>query len=147
MDFLVCPVPTIWEERRNWFESTNDSYAGQGSYLVGEQACALTMDVQATFCAGAWVATIALALAVVDAQLRETELPGHEGDTRDLIDKSGANPSLQRVRRRRNALMHLDPERPAVTVDDQWSSRMQLEDEAREAVRLMFEAFYMSPGT
>ena len=118
---------------------------GDGSYLVSEQACALTADVQATFCAGAWAGVVVLAMAVVDAALRETEVPGFKGNTKELIQAADANPRLQAMRESRNALIHVDPENPALTVDQQWADRRKLEAEAREAVELMFEAFYIGP--
>lgn len=115
--------------------------------MVSEQACALTADVQAAFCAGAWVAVIVLAMAVVDASLRETEVPGFSGNTKELIRIAGASPQLQSLRVRRNAFVHLNPDHPAITVDQQWADRERLEQEARSAVTLMFEAFYLSPWT
>ncbi|GAI02166.1 unnamed protein product, partial [marine sediment metagenome] len=36
---------------------------------------------------------------------------------------------------------------PAITVDQQWGNRDDLEDEAKEAIKLMIEAFYSNPGT
>jgi len=83
MDFLEYPNKELWESRRRWFEDLAESSAGGGAYIVSEQACALLGEVQTTFCAGAWVAVIVLAMAVVDAQLRETELPGFKGSTRE----------------------------------------------------------------
>lgn len=147
MDHLECPSPEVWEERRAWFESLNEELAGEGSHLVSEQACALIAEVQASFCAGAWVAVIVLAMAVVDAQLRETELVGFRGNTKQLLATVSVDPDLQKLRVRRNALVHANPDNPAITVDQQWGQRPQLEAEAREAVRLMLEMFYMSPGT
>ena len=75
-DFLEYPSKELWESRERLFEEVSESYAGKGAYIVSEQACALIGEVQTAFCAGAWVAVIVLAMAVVDAQLRETELPG-----------------------------------------------------------------------
>lgn len=86
-------------------------------------------------------------MAVIDAALRETEAPGFTGNTEQLIDAAGDNPELNRLRRRRNALVHVDSDNPAITVDQQWSDRENLEEEARKAVKLMFEAFYIDPGT
>lgn len=145
--WLEQPSTELWEARRLWFEELAESIAGEGSYLVSEQACALIGEVQTAFCAGAWAAVLVLALAVVDAQLRETELPGFLGNTKRLLDAAQANPELQRLRERRNAIIHVRPENPAITVDQQWANRSELEQEARRAVRLMFEAFYISPGT
>ena len=145
MEHLNCPSPTIWNERREWFEGINEEMQGEGGYLVSEQACALLADVQSAFCAGSWVGVIILSMVVVDAQLRETELPGFRGNTKRLLDEAGANPRLQDLRGRRNQLVHLDKADPAITVDQQWADRAKLEEEAKEAVRLMFEAFYIGP--
>jgi len=72
-------------------------------------------------------------------------VPGFRGNTRDLIEAAGANPELQKLRRRRNEIVHADPDKPGLTVDEQWANRDGLEREARRAVELMFEAFYIGP--
>ena len=113
-------------------------------HILSEQACALTVDVQACFCVGAWLSVIVLAAAVVDASLRH-EHPGYRGNTKDLIDAMGANEKLQSLRRRRNALVHASSENPAITIEQQWCDRDAHEAEAREAVALMFETLYMFP--
>jgi hypothetical protein len=145
MDHLECPSPDAWNERRDWFEAVDERCRGEASYFVSEQACALTADVQCAFCAGAWGAVVILAMCVVDGALRETELPGFRGNTKELLDAADANPQLQDLRRRRNALVHVDADQPALTVDQQWCNRAELEQEARRAVELMFEAFYIGP--
>jgi hypothetical protein len=146
MDHLECPTHKIWEARRNWFERLNDEISGNGSYLVSEQACALIAEVQSVFCTGAWIAVLILAIAVVDAQLRETEMPEFKGSTKQLLDKINADKDLHTLRIRRNSIVHVDLEHPAITVDQQWSNRNELELEARKAVKLMLETFYISPG-
>ena len=145
MDWLEPPSTELWESRRRWFDELGDSLAGEGSYFVSEQACALIGEVQTAFCAGAWVAVLVLAIAVVDAQLRETELPGFKGNTQQLLDAVQADPELHRLRERRNSVIHIRPDNPAIIVDQQWANRPELEQEARQAVRLMFEAFYIGP--
>ena len=145
MEHLEHPSKELWEKRRAWFESVEEKARGKGNYLVSEQACALTAEVQAAFCAGAWAGVIILVIAVIDAALRETEVPGFKGNVKKLIEASDANPKLQRIRERRNVLVHVDPDNPALTVDQQWCERDKLEAEDREAVKLMFEAFYISP--
>lgn len=143
--WLEQPSTELWEARRRWFDELSESLAGEGSYFVGEQACALIGEVQTAFCTGAWVAVLVLAMAVVDAQLRETELPGFKGNTQQLLDAVQANPELQRLRERRNAIIHIRSDNPAITLDQQWTNRAELEQEARQAVQLMFEAFYIGP--
>jgi hypothetical protein len=145
IDWLEQPSTELWEARRRWFDELAESLAGEGSCIVSEQACALIGEVQTAFCAGAWVAVLVLAMAVVDAQLREAEVPGFRGNTQQLLDAAQANPELQRLRERRNSIIHISPENPAITVDQQWANRAELEQEARQAVKLMFEAFYIAP--
>jgi len=145
MEHIEHPSREIWEQRRSWFEAVEEKAQGEGSYLVSEQACALTADVQAAFCAGAWAGVIILSMIVVDAALRETEIPGFKGNTKKLIEAANANPRLQVMRERRNALVHVDSENSALTVDQQWAEREKLEKEAKEAIELMFEAFFISP--
>jgi hypothetical protein len=145
MEHLEHPPRGVWEQRRRWFEAQEEEFRGQGNYFVSEQACALIAEVQSVFCAGAWIAVIILAMAVIDAQLRETEVPAFEGNTMRLLEEAGANPAIQQLRKRRNALIHLNPDDPAITVDRQWDNRAQLEADARDTVRLMFEAFYIGP--
>lgn len=147
MDHLEYPKKEVWEERRRWFESVEEEYRSNGSYFVSEQACALIAEVQSVFCAGAWIAVIILSLPAIDSQLRETELPDFKGNTKELLTTSGVNPKLQKLRIRRNSLVHIDIDNPAITIDQQWFDREELEAEAKDAVRLMFEAFYISPGT
>ena len=146
MDWLEHPSDEMWESRQRWFEEVGESYQGEGSYFVSEQACALIGEVQTAFCAGAWLAVIVLAMAVVDSQLREFT-PGFTGSTKRLLMDAQVNPKLQQLRERRNAIIHLDAESPAITVDQQWTNRKELEQEAKQAVELMFEAFYSDPGT
>jgi len=147
MEHLEHPTYELWESRRLWFEERNNELSEQGSFLVSEQACALIAEVQSVFCAGAWLGVIILAMAVVDAQLRECEIPDFKGNTKKLFKNSHANPELQKLRKRRNELIHLNPNFPAIDVDTQWAGRKEFEKDARKAVKLMFEAFYMSPGT
>lgn len=103
-------------------------------------------DLQAVYCAGCWASVIILALAVVDAQLRETEMPGFKGSTKQLLDELGGDPQLHWLRKRRNSLVHLDEDSPALTVDQQWLDRHDLELDAQKAVQLCIEAFFSNPG-
>jgi hypothetical protein len=144
-NWLDCPSKEEWDLRQKWFEEVAE-VPDLGWYDVGEQASALIGEAQTAFCAGAWVAVIVLCMAVVDAQLRETEFPEFSGNTKELVSYAQGNPSLHRLRKRRNDIIHVDPDNPAITLNQQWSNREILEKEARDAVTLMFEAFYSNPG-
>ncbi|MGB8028339.1 MAG: hypothetical protein WCF30_01630 [Terracidiphilus sp.] len=143
MIHLEHPSQELWENRRNWFERKAEP-PDDGGYQLSEQACALVADLQCAFCCGAWIAVIVLAAATIDAHLRGAE--GLTGNFKKVIDQAGANPDLHRLRERRNALVHLSPASPAITVDQQWSERAGLEQDARFAVELVFRAFYANPS-
>ena len=147
MDWLDYPSKELWDSRLRWFEELNELCQGQGSYFTGEQSCALLGEVQIAFCAGAWITVIILAMAVIESQLKETEISDFKGNAKKLLINIDASPELQKLRERRNAILHVDSENPAITLDQQWGNRQILEQEARKAIKLMFETFYMSPGT
>lgn len=147
MEHIDHPSEELWEERQLWLETLDEETRGGGNYLVSEQACALIAEVQSIFCAGAWIAVVMLVLSVIDAQLRETEVPGFKGNTKKLLEAANADSEIDWLRRRRNGLVHVNPCNPAMTVDNQWFDRADLEADARKAVRLMFKTFYISPWT
>lgn len=146
MDHLEPPDESLWASRRIWFEDQISGYEDKGSYLLSEQASALIAEVQSCYCAGAWIAVIVLSFTVIDAQLLETELPGFKGNSKSMLEMLGFGSEYQELRLLRNRIIHLDPERPAITVDQQWSDRAQLQKTAERAIDLMLSAFFSNPG-
>lgn len=144
---LEPPSDMTWSDRRDWFEDQIAEHQGHGSHLLSEQACALMMEVQACYCAGAWIAVMVLAFTVIDAQLLETQVSGFEGSSAQLLRRLNFGDEYQRLRMRRNRIVHLRCDQPAITVDQQWGSRQELEAEAQAAVKLMLAAFFGAPGT
>jgi hypothetical protein len=133
MEQLEHPDLATWEERRAWFESfERERGEGGAATVLSEQGCALMIDLQATFCAGAWAATVILAAIIVDSQLRFTPDDGELGE------------DLAWLRRTRNGLVHENPNAPALTVEDQWMNRREWESAARRAVAVALSALY--PG-
>lgn len=140
MIHLEHPSHEMWEFRRDWFEQKAEPPDDGG--LVSEQACAVVADLQCAFCAGAWIAVVVLAAAAIDAHLHDAE--GFTGNAKRVIDEAGADTQMHTLRKRRNALIHSDTDSPAITVDQQWSERVKLEEDARLAVELVFRVFYSS---
>lgn len=147
MDYLELPSDITWNHRRDWFENQVAQHQGHGSYLLSEQACALMMEVQACYCNGAWIAVVVLSYTVIDAQLLETQAPGFTGNSAQLLRHLDFSDEYQQLRLRRNRIVHLRCDHPAITVDQQWDSRKELEAEAQAAVKLMLTAFFDAPGT
>ncbi len=139
MEQLERPDETLWDERRLWFEECEAARGRAGAPSPSEQACALMIDLQAAFCAGAWSAVIVLAAAIVDAQApagadRRADVPGVEHKT------------LRWLRGLRNRLVHEDPANPAITIEDHWLNRDAWERWARRAVEAALDALYPAPG-
>ena len=135
--WLELPSKEAWEARRQWFEALENSFVDEhASYGVSEQACALVGEVQMAFCAGAWVTVLVMAIAVIESHIGEF----------GYSDLTG-NSTFQKLRKRRNSIVHFQEKHPGISVDQQWLNRLQLEAEAKEAVRLMFEVFYSDVGT
>jgi hypothetical protein len=139
MIHLEHPSNEMWELRRDWFKRKAEPPDDSG-YLLSEQACAVVADLQCAFCAGAWITVVVLAAAAIDAHLHDAEV--FTGNAKRVIDEAGADPQLHTLRKRRNALIHSDSDSPAITVDQQLSERVRLEDDARLAVELVFRMFY-----
>ncbi len=138
MEQLERPEEAIWDERRLWFEAREASRAKAGAPAPSEQACALMIDLQAAYCAGAFSAAVVLAAAIVDAQA----LPGapREAGVAGLDRKT-----LRWLRGLRNRLVHEDPANPAITIEDHWMKRDVWERRTRRAVEAAFAALY--PGS
>ncbi len=90
MEQLERPDETLWDERRMWFEDQEAARGRTGAPAPSEQACALMIDLQAAYCAGAFSAAIVLAAAIVDAHAppraplgapREAGMPGLDRKT------------------------------------------------------------------
>ncbi len=138
MEQLEPPDEAVWDARRLWFEAREASCAKAGAPAPREQACALMIDLQAAYCAGAFSAAIVLAAAIVDAQT----LPGapREAGVAGLDRKT-----LRWLRGLRNRLVHEDPANPAITIEDHWMKRDVWERRTRRAVEAAFAALY--PGS
>lgn len=132
MEQLERPSEEVWDERRLWFEETQARFAEAGAKAPSEQACALMIDLQAVFCAGAWAAVAILACAVTEAQggSKRESLPG-------VADKD-----YRWLRALRNRLSHENRNDPELTVEDQWLRRDLWEERARRAVAIACAALY-----
>jgi hypothetical protein len=134
---LAAPSQRLWNERQAWFQRRLDDSRGETPPAIGEQAEALLIDLQLAFCAGAWVAAVILAQTVLDADLADRELAGHE--TGIALNEIRFGRDYVWLRNRRNDLVH-EEGRSALTMRDQAQHRAHLESEARRAVELLFKA-------
>lgn len=146
MDQLEPPIEELWNQRREWFEQLIHAYGDRHSRLTGEQATALIFEVQCCFCAGAWAAVLILACAVIEANGVEVFSNGQRKRAGKLWEELKLGKPYDDLRLRRNALVHVTQGSPGLTLDNQYDDRPALESEARQAVQLMFQAFYPKAG-
>ena len=132
MEQLDPPDVVEWDERRLWFERLEEEHARLGAGDLSEQACALMIELQCVFCAGAWAAAVILAATIAESQMLWT---------RENVPES-LREELAWLRRQRNALLHEDPTSPALTIEDQWMHRKRWERDARRAVDVALAAIY-----
>lgn len=121
------------EERLAWFRATVGS-AEMGQ--ISDQAAALLAELETIFVAGAWVATVILAAAVIEAEIRAEGGEGRYTNTGVLFREAGLGEDFDWLRQRRNALLHFTGT-PALTVDMFWFQAAELEADARRAVGLV----------
>lgn len=131
MEQLDPPDELTWDERRLWFEEREGEHSRAGVGQLSEQACALMIDLQIAFCAGAWTAVVILAGAISEAQAFHGgyRSDGHESERAWL-------------RGLRNALVHENRKDPAITLEDQWTGRRDWERAARRAVEVALATLY-----
>ncbi len=130
MEQLDFPSDEVWSERRFWFEALESVAGESGAPAPSEQACALMIDLQSSFCAGAFSAVAILAAAIVEAQIGEAPKDPEQRKARRWLQDL------------RNKLVHEDPEFPVITVEDHWLRRSEWEEVARRAILLAFAALY-----
>jgi hypothetical protein len=130
-----CPEPTRtsdFQARRVWISRLIESQGDGAGLFPSPQADALLAEMVQVFCDGAWLASVILAQAVLDADLAENEQL--DGLT---LNELRHGRSYIWLRERRNALVHADGPGPAVTVDSRTREAAALERDARRAVELV----------
>ena len=120
------------EERRRWIEHLIDEASDGKGIAPSPQTNALFAELVHVFNAGAWIATMILAHAVLEADLVETGIV----DPASLNERRHGR-GFTWLRHRRNSLVHADGPSPAVTIDSLVNDAAILERDARRAVKLV----------
>ncbi|MDE0809561.1 MAG: hypothetical protein OSB69_09565 [Alphaproteobacteria bacterium] len=121
-----------FETRRLWFGRLIETQTDGEGLFPPPQADALLAEIAQVFCSGAWIATVVLAQAALDADLAENDL----SDGMSLNELRHGRGYVW-LRERRNVLIHADGPGPAVTVDSRIRDAGALERDARRAVELV----------
>ena len=123
-----------FQERCRWLEGRVCELSDGEGLRPAPQADALLAEMNQVFCDGAWLATVILAQAVLDADLAEN----------DNLDGASLNElrfgrGYVWLRERRNLLLHADGPGPVVTVVGRTRDAAALERDARRAVELVIK--------
>lgn len=143
MDQIEIPDEEIWNHRRQWFESLFDVETRGGGYLLSEHATGLLVDLQAVYCAGAFISCIILACTIVDAHLQDVE--GAQGGLQSTFQASDHCDALEWLRKRRNRLIHFKDGVLPISVDAHWDNRAEHEKEAQRAIALVADVLFENP--
>ena len=107
LDFLPSapPTPEEWSDRRRiydclWLEQIHPS----GSW-TNQHADSMKLELERCFCAGAWVACVALSAAVIEIHL--SHLDSLRGDAKtNLLSSLGIEKEWDDLRGKRNNILH-----------------------------------------
>jgi hypothetical protein len=86
-------APAEWDARADWFARAAASNAGPEAPSLTEREDRLLGELEAAFCAGAWVACVLLAYSLAEGQARK---------------RDDADAEFELLRERRNAFAHSD---------------------------------------
>ena len=140
----------VWDARYDWLRQVEEECQHPlASYLLSSQGIFIAYDIEAAFCAGAWVSVIVLAHAAIDATMRDTEVLDYRSNSKAIFND---DPDLEWLRKTRNALVHVSEGGqskflPEGEMDNVAEYHESLEEAAEKSIRLLFKAIYASPGT
>ena len=140
----------VWDERYEWLRQVEEgSQNPLASYLLSSQGIFVAYDIEAAFCAGAWVSVIILAHAAIDATMRDTEALDYRSNSKVIFNDDS---DLEWLRKTRNALVHVSESGQSKFLPEgEMNNIAEYHDSLREAaersIRLLFKAIYASPGT
>jgi hypothetical protein len=124
---LAPPDPASWRRRAAWFWRAHDINAGPLAPPPRPRLDALTAELEAVFCAGAWAATVILAWALCEIVAREMDArAGAAAEAAPAADYDW-------LRERRNRLVHGREDLP---------DEPELQAWAEGAVRIAFRALF-----
>ncbi|UXZ96557.1 hypothetical protein K3169_01155 [Pseudomonas phytophila] len=119
--------------RNSQFRKFESIHLGPHEWNAHPQAETLIRELEHVFCAGAWVATIVIAQAVVEVSIAAFDKKGLR--TPDFLDKYELKSSAEWLRDQRNPVVHRhSAQGAAITLERQLFFRESLRLDAKKAV-------------
>jgi hypothetical protein len=131
----------VEQERLLWLRHTRRQAGNVHTGMrISTQGLLLLIDVEKSFCAGAWLSVVVLSYAIVDATLRDITTGDYIAKTKELY---GTDPDLEWLRSLRNQVVHVSPTGSPSAVwklpaNDLAACHAALEPEAKRAIALAY---------
>ena len=132
-------------ERRNWMYAAFDTNKKEkAERLLSSHALLLEIDIGNAFAAGAWISTIVLACAAIEAKVRQVDTENYESKLAALLKW---NAELRWLTDVRNEIMHAGKPGTKSLIwkansNDLGACHAALEFDARRAINVMFKTLY-----
>jgi hypothetical protein len=105
------------------------------------------MDMQISYCSGAWISVVIMSVSVIDAHLRETEAMNTSIGTAKLLKELYDGEGIDWLRQLRNKYVHVNVDKQILEMNCFFDNQDQLEKDATKAMKMTIIALFQSPGT
>jgi hypothetical protein len=144
--WLSLPSQAPYEaERRAWLRQAHEAACKQYSELkISSHALLLLIDIERSFCAGAWLSVVVLSQACVEGSIRQVVEEDYSSPASKVF---GTDAELTWLRELRNEIIHASkPGTPSKLwkepPNDLTVCHAALEPEAKRAVKLAYRSAY-----
>lgn len=138
----VCPRMEDWQSRLDQFRRFEALHVGDHEWSTHEQTEPLIRELEHVFCAGAWIAVIVIAQAVIEMSLAGFNKNGMK--KLELLDQYQLKEKAIWLSELRNAVVHRTAtQKAAVTLDRQMNFRESLRHEAKKAVAFALQVAFL----
>lgn len=139
----TCPTQLVWESRREKFMGLENVALGDRPFSNHPQIEPLIYELQCAFCAGAWLAVVMLALAMVEVYLHSNGVRNRK-EWGQFLGPLGLSEKVIWLCSRRNALLHMQNERnPSIEMEQILYDRNDLYRDAKQAVAIAFKVVFI----
>lgn len=136
-----APSEEVWYKRSEFYMYLVGEAMGNAPVARAQQTLNLERELERAFCAGAWVAAVTLAAAVV-----EIHVFGVTGKSKRAVDTYLATEELKNewewLRLRRNRLLHPSQNDSSLPDCQFIWNREELADDAMRAIKLALHVFF-----
>lgn len=137
-DAGMWPPEHVWNGRKGQFRNFEGGAIGEGKFHDDshDQINPLILEMEHTYCAGAWVATIIMAQTIIEIALSSHGYTTHL-QREQFLKKYDFDDQAKKLRAYRNSLVHRDAKDEAiVTIKQILLDRETLRLESKRAVYL-----------